>query len=291
MATTKLTNLFDPEVVAAMISAKLPKAIRFSPFATIDTTLTGRPGDTITVPKYAYIGDAEDVAEGADIPMTALTHTTQKITVKKAGKGIELTDEAVLSGYGDPQTEAVNQLVLSIASKVDADCAAVLQTGTQTKVAASAISYNGIVDAVDVFGEETPDPFSKVMFINSKQMTTIRKDANFLSLDKYPAPKGAVVLTGCIGSIAGVQIVVSNRIAEIEGASGAASTFKNPIVQLEVDSETGIALPALTIYMKRGVQVETDRDIVAKKTVLTADEHYVAALTNDSRVVVATFTA
>lgn len=285
MATTKLANLFNPEVVAAMISAKLPKAIRFSPFATIDNTLAGQPGDTITVPKFTYIGDAEDVAEGADIPLTAFTHTTQKITVKKAGKGIELTDEAVLSGYGDPQGEAVNQLVLSIASKVDADCAAVLQTGTQTKAAGAVISYNGIVDAVDLFGEETPDPFSKVMFINSKQMTTIRKDANFLSLDKYPAPKGAVVLTGCIGSIAGVQIVVSNRIAEAEGI------FKNPIVQLDVDSETGIALPALTIYMKRGVQVETDRDIVAKKTVLTADQHYVAALTNDARVVVATFNA
>lgn len=285
MATTKLANLFNPEVVAAMISAKLPNAIRFSPFATIDNTLAGRPGDTITVPKFAYIGDAEDVAEGEDIPLTALTHTTQKITVKKAGKGIELTDEAVLSGYGDPQGEAVNQLVLSIASKVDADCAAVLQTGTKTKAASAAISYNGIVDAVDLFEEETPDPFSKVMFINSKQMTTIRKDANFLSLDKYPAPKGAVVLTGCIGSIAGVQIVVSNRIAEAEGV------FKNPIVQLDVDSETGIALPALTIYMKRGVQVETDRDIVAKKTVLTADQHYAAALTNDERVVVATFTA
>ena len=217
MATTKLANLFNPEVVAAMISAKLPNAIRFSPFATIDNTLAGRPGDTITVPKFAYIGDAEDVAEGEDIPLTALTHTTQKITVKKAGKGIELTDEAVLSGYGDPQGEAVNQLVLSIASKVDADCAAVLQTGTKTKAASAAISYNGIVDAVDLFEEETPDPFSKVMFINSKQMTTIRKDANFLSLDKYPAPKGAVVLTGCIGSIAGVQIVVSNRIAEAEG--------------------------------------------------------------------------
>ena len=285
MATTMIANLFDPEVVSAMISAKLPKAIRFSPFATIDNTLAGQPGDTITVPKYAYIGDAEDVAEGEDIPMTALTHTTQKITVKKAGKGIELTDEAVLSGYGDPQTEAVNQLVLSIASKVDADCAAVLQTGTQTKAMGEAISYNGIVDAVDLFGEETPDPFSKVMFVNSKQVTTIRKDANFLSLDKYPAPKGAVVLTGCIGSIAGVQIVVSNRIAADDGV------YKCPIVQLEVDSETGIALPALTIYMKRGVQVETDRDIIAKKTVLTADEHYAAALTNDSRVVVASFTA
>ena len=53
MSMTKLENLVDPEVMADMISAKLPKKIKFSPIARIDTTLTARPGDTITVPKYA----------------------------------------------------------------------------------------------------------------------------------------------------------------------------------------------------------------------------------------------
>lgn len=53
MATTKLANLVDPQVMADMISAKLPKKIKFTPIARIDTTLTGRPGNTITVPKYA----------------------------------------------------------------------------------------------------------------------------------------------------------------------------------------------------------------------------------------------
>lgn len=53
MALTKLTNLVDPEVMADMISATLPKKIKFAPIARIDTTLVGQPGDTITVPKYA----------------------------------------------------------------------------------------------------------------------------------------------------------------------------------------------------------------------------------------------
>lgn len=52
-AQTKLANLVNPEVMAAMVSAKLPKKIKFSPIAKIDSTLVGRPGDTITVPKYA----------------------------------------------------------------------------------------------------------------------------------------------------------------------------------------------------------------------------------------------
>lgn len=53
MAITKLSNLVDPEVMAEMVSATLPKKIKFSPIARIDTTLVGTPGSTITVPKYA----------------------------------------------------------------------------------------------------------------------------------------------------------------------------------------------------------------------------------------------
>ena len=50
MTATKLTNLINPQVMAQMVSAKLPKKIRFTPFAAIDNTLVGRAGNTITVP-------------------------------------------------------------------------------------------------------------------------------------------------------------------------------------------------------------------------------------------------
>ena len=123
---TTLSNLVNPEVMAQMISASLPKKIKFSKIAKIDHTLAGRSGNTITVPKYAYIGDAEDVAEGVAMGTTVLTASTTQATVKKAGKAVEITDEAVLSGYGDPVGEANNQLLMSIASKIDNDCLDVL---------------------------------------------------------------------------------------------------------------------------------------------------------------------
>ena len=48
---------------------------------------------------------------------------------------------------------------------------------------------------------------------------------------------------------------------------------------------------AITIYMKRSAEVEADRDILAKTTVVSADEHYTVSLSNESKVVLAKFKA
>lgn len=69
-----------------MISAQLPKAIKFSGIAPVDSTLEGQPGSTITVPKFKYIGDATDVAEGEAIDYSKLETETAKWTVKKLVK-------------------------------------------------------------------------------------------------------------------------------------------------------------------------------------------------------------
>lgn len=124
---TKLENLINPEVMGNMISAKLESKLQFKPLAKVDKTLEGIPGNTITVPKYAYIGDAADVAEGVKMGTAKLQTGTTKFTIKKIGKALKITDESVLSGYGDPAGEAQRQITLAIASKIDADCAEALQ--------------------------------------------------------------------------------------------------------------------------------------------------------------------
>ena len=115
---TKLSDLIDPEVMGDMVSARIPKKLRVAPFAKIDDTLAGVPGDTITVPAYTYIGDASDVAEGGEVAIEKMTTSTRKAKIKKAMKGIGLTDEAVLSGYGNPVGEANTQLAMAIAAKI-----------------------------------------------------------------------------------------------------------------------------------------------------------------------------
>lgn len=283
--TTKLIDLIDPEVMTDMISAKLPNKIRVTPFAKIDDTLEGSEGDTITVPVFAYIGDAEDVAEGVECGTTKLTASSRKATVKKIMKAVDLTDEAVLSGHGDPIGEATNQLGLSIASKIDNDCIdALSDEDAEGRLAydgsASVIGYNGIVDALDIFEEEVNG--EKAMFVHPKQVTDLRKDPDFISADKY---NQNVIMKGEIGMIANTRIVPSRRVKE----DSTKNCYLNPIIKLETEEETEEETPALTIYRKRNVNVETERKTLARKTIVSADEMYTAVVSNDSKVVLAKF--
>lgn len=280
MAMTKLENLINPEVMADMISAKIENAIVVTPFAKVDTTLAGQPGSKITVPHYNYIGDAVDVPEGQDIGDAQLTTDAVEYEVKKAAKGVTITDEAVLSAYGNPVGEITSQLALSIRGKVEGDCVAVLGTAENTYDAKAEISYAGIVNAIDLFNEEMNT--EKVMFINPKQVSTLRLDENFISADKYNAQ---VIMKGEIGMIANTRIVPSRRVVDKSG------TYNCPIVKLEADERTEDDIPAITIYTKRETNVETERDTHKKTTFISADKHYVAALSNSAKVVVAKFTA
>jgi N4-gp56 family major capsid protein len=263
MTQTKLSNLVNPEVMADMISAGVPSKIKFAPLARFDETLVGQAGDTVSVPRYEYIGDAEDLTEGVAMGTTVLTASSQPVTVKQAGKAVEITDKAALSGHGDPVGEAEKQLETAIAQKVDRDCVTALGTATLTHTVATTINYDAIVDAIDKFEEE--DDEQKILFIHPLQKSTLRKDPEFV------ANVPNAFMSGVIGEIAGCQVVASNKVS----SDNVAGTYSNLIVKPG----------ALAIYLKRDVLVESQRDILAKTTVISADEHYAAALEDESKVV------
>ena len=283
MATTQFSNMINPEVMAEMISAKVAKKIAVIPFAKVDTTLQGQAGNTITIPVFGYIGDAANVNEGASIGASALTTTDKQFTIKKIGTGVDLTDEAILSGYGDAVGEANKQLAMAISQKVDQDAIDALYTGSLTyNGVANKISYAGIVDAIDVFEEEYNT--EKIIFVHPKQVSQLRKDADFTSADKY-VNGNYIAVNGEIGKIANARVVVSKRVKEDDTNAG----YVNPIVKISYDSETEQDTSALTIFLKRNVMVETSRDIDHQINMIRASEVYTVALTDESKVVLATF--
>lgn len=274
---TTLVNgdVFDPEVVSDMINAKVAKKAVMSGYIKVDNSLSGVPGSTVTVPRWGYIGEAVDLVEGQPIDTTKMAFTTAQYGIKKIGKGVMLTDEAQLSGYGNPMGTATNQIAMSISEKLDNDRVAVLYESKNVfDASAAAIKYTAIVDGIDMFGEE--EESRKVILIHSKQKTQLRKDADFLAADKL----GSELLTnGAIGRIAGCDVVVSNKVKLEDGV------YFNPIIKLNNDAETEDDLPAITYFLKRGNLVEHERETgVGDKIVCTA--FGMPALTNESKVVI-----
>lgn len=263
---TRLQNLIDPEVLAPIISAQLPKAIKFSGIAPIDDTLQGQPGSTITVPKYKYIGDAEDVAEGEAIDYTALETESARYTIKKAGKGVKITDEAVLSGYGDPVGEAQRQIRMAIASKVDND---IVETALTAPLSINHDINLDLIDALEETFVDAPDNFEDVdstgvLFLSYKDAAKLRKEAA-QNWTRSSELGDRILVSGAFGELLGWEIVRSMKIEDGHGFA--------------------VKSGALKTFLKRGLLAETGRDMDHKLTKFNADQHYAVALVDESRIV------
>jgi N4-gp56 family major capsid protein len=269
MAVTLLENLINPEVMADMIGAELEKKLRATNFYKVDRTLTGRAGNTITVPTWLYIGPAADLPENQQGEITEMKTEDVQYTVKKAVKNVSLTDEAVLSGYGDPVGEATRQLRMSIQDKMDDDGIALLQAVTPTtghvlNTTGGALTYDNIIDALDLmeqFREE--QGITAYLLANHVTVKTIRKSPEFVEL---PSPlRDQTITTGVVGSIAGCSIVISNKLT---------------------DKEAYILTPqCFTAFMKRDINVERERQMLFKRTVIGSDCHYVVAIEDYDKLV------
>ncbi|EAC8215998.1 N4-gp56 family major capsid protein [Listeria monocytogenes] len=266
--TTKLANLIDPEVMAPMISAQLPKAIKFGGIAPIDNSLEGQPGSEITVPKFKYIGDAQDVAEGAAIDYSALETESVKHGIKKAGKGVKITDEAVLSGYGNPVGEVQTQIRMSIASKVDNDILAEALTTTLEVKSAINIDLidqieNTFVDAPDAIEDEAITS-TGVLFLNHKDAAKLRKEAAE-SWTRASQLGDNLLVKGVFGELLGWEIVRTKK--------------------LTVGTGLAVKAGALKTFLKRNILAEVGRDMDHKLTKFNADQHYAVALVDETKAV------
>lgn len=272
---TKLNNLIDPEVLAEYLDVKLMKAIKFAPLCAVNNELQGRPGSKLTLPQYTFIGLAEDVAEGEDVKFGNLGYRTVEVPVKKAGKGVKITDEAILSAYGNPVDEIAKQLLMAIAGKVDNDCVEAFRNGsinlaqgeadaeldTVQSVDGKEFGKNMIIDMIAKFGEDIEEDMT--LLVNPAHLAVLRKDEAFVHV-----MDGQAIISGEIGQIFGCRVVVSNKVNANEAFL--------------------VKAGAVEILMKRNVAVEADRDIVNKTNIFVADEHYAVYLKDATKLVRAT---
>ncbi|HCW8010385.1 TPA: N4-gp56 family major capsid protein [Staphylococcus aureus] len=258
---TKTSNQIIPEVLAPMMQAQLEKKLRFASFAEVDSTLQGQPGDTLTFPAFVYSGDAQVVAEGEKIPTDILETKKREAKIRKIAKGTSITDEALLSGYGDPQGEQVRQHGLAHANKVDNDVLEALM-GAKLTVNADITKLNGLQSAIDKFNDEDLEPM--VLFVNPLDAGKLRGDAS-TNFTRATELGDDIIVKGAFGEALGAIIVRTNKLE-----AGTAILAKKGTVKL---------------ILKRDFFLEVARDASTKTTALYSDKHYVAYLYDESKAV------
>lgn len=315
---TFLADLIDPQVIADYINEKLIDSIKFAPLATIDDTLVGTAGSKLTFPAYTYIGAAESVAEGTDIPIAKLGTTLKEVEISKLGKAVEFTDEAWLSGYkNNVPEEAAKQILLAINDGVEKKLLTSMDAVTTytASIAAATNAADGIADALTKFGEDIDG--EKVLLIPSSFYARLRKTGSWIPNTEIGAN---AIISGRVGMVHGCDVVVSNRLNSVvhytktsDQSVSAGKTYytrdlKGEYTAVEepaaadlgkyYEKSTGtndvayIVKPgALRIVMKRDTLVEYDRDKIAQTNFIIGSKLFAPYVFDERKIIKVTLGA
>lgn len=278
MALTDTTKVFIPDVYADMQQAAFIGAVKVAGSEAVvrDDTLEGAPGETVTFPKWDAIGELDDLTEGTPMVPVAMGVSDSTATIKEAGKAVEITDKAELTGLGSAAQEARRQFGILAARKVDAD----LITEAQRKAsgdnpfeyatpAGGTLDWSTLLQAIGKFGDEwEPSDFAG-LYVRSEQWGQIAATDQFTDASKLGGP--TPLRTGQVGVFGGVPVYLTNRLASTK----ALLLKKN----------------SLGLLYKRRPIIEQDRDILKRTDVITTNLHYAVKRLNNKGVCVITVTA
>lgn len=274
MANTDSTDVFDPEVYADMAHAEFTGKVKVAGSAAVkeDNTLEGAPGSKVEFPKWNALSELADLDENTPLVPEQMGHTSSEAVIKEAGKAVEITDKAKLIGFGDAIGEAAEQFGELAARKIDADLITTAVTGLGTDYTETlpngagnnVLNWAKVVDfLISPFGDDwEPEDFAG-LYMRSELHTQLLKDDMFVSADKL-GQNGTPIARGQIGSLGGVPVFLTNRLA--------------------VRSAAMIKRGALGLLFKRRPLVERDRDILARTDLITTNIHYATKRLNDKGV-------
>lgn len=277
--TTTSAQMLIPEVWADMVQAKFKGSMVLGTLAVEDSTLEGAPGASVDFPKWKALGEADELDEGTPmVPEQLGTDKGARATIKEVGKAVRFTDKSRLVAFGDPYTEAQRQLGVLIARRIDRDLTAAAEAPGVITVDASTkpLSWDVMVDGIARFRDEWDPELMAGVVIHSSQRASLLKDANFISADKL-GQGGAVIPRGVIGQVGGVNVLISDRVTTTPSPDGKAPATYNALM---------VRRGSLGLLYKRRPLVETDRDVLARSTVLTTTVHYATHRLDDEGVVV-----
>lgn len=252
-------TIYENFVLANEIEDQYNSYLDLARFCTVDNSLVGVPGMTKKINVYRATNGTEKLAMGAgNSKDIEVSYTDEEYTILLAQNRFKYFDEQEMT---DPMvvTTGVRHMAVDMFNTINADIFAEFGKAT-LEVPATALGFDAFADAGAALNVENLAGIEKFAFVNPKDMAKIRK-----------AVKGDL-----------------SYIKDFVG-QGYVATLGDWNLYVKKDATEGTILggtrEAVTLFNKRGVEVEQDRDKDTRENTIWSRKYYLAALTDATKAV------
>ena len=276
MANTVNKNVIVPDVYARLVNEKIAGNVIVAQSCKVLGDLKGKVGETLTMPKWTYIGDAKDIVLGTPTEATNMKQTSTTATIKMiAAPAISVNDYDDVVELGSALDEASKQQGTSIARKLDIDAITegkktVLQKQLATK---NTVTFDEMNAILGLYGDDANASDFEFIAIHSAFIPSFLKMDGFVSAEvTFTAQGNGIQLNNLLGYFRGIPVVVSDRLYDNTNTEGF-------ILVIKKDS--------IGLIPKESPFTEVARDASTRTNTIFTSQYYAMALIDDAGVVLA----
>lgn len=256
-------KIYENFVLSSLIADQFESHLDLQTFFTVDDALAESAGMKRIINVYTATDNTAIVGMGeGNEDSIEVSYEPKEYVVKTAQNRFVYYDEQEMT---DPNVVPVGmqRMGTGMFNFINADFISELNRATQ-QVEAEALNFDAFVDALAKLNVEStdndPQDITAFAFVNPSDMADIRK--NLKDDLKYVE---AFSRQGYVGTVAGVSLFVNKAI-----------TAGDVVVATK---------EAVTLFYKKGVEVEQSRKINIRENEVVSREYYIVALTDATKAV------
>lgn len=254
-----LNVTYDNFFLANEIEDQYKSHLDLQSFCTVNNTLTGVPGMLYKVHKYSATDGTEKLTIGQGNTKTiSAAYTEKEYRILLAQNRFSYYDEEAMT---DPMvvTTGTRHAGTDMFNTANADIYGAFNEATLT-VTIPALGFDAFVDASAMLNLENLEGVSLFTFVNPADMAKVRKalrdDLKYVE---------AFAKSGYVGTVGGVNLYTKK------------DTVTGQLVMATKE--------AVTLFNKKGTEVEQERDRNTRKNTVYSRKYYLAAMTDETKAV------
>lgn len=252
-------TIYDNFYLSNEVEDQFNSHLDLQTFCTVDSTLEGQPGMIRKINVYRATDGTEKLAMGeGNTKSIEVSYTEEEYTILLAQNRFKYFDEQAMT---DPMLVPVGtkHMGTDMFNTVNADIFAEFNKATLT-TSPTAFDFAAFVDAQALLNLENLEGVSIFGFVNPADMAAIRKalkdDLKYVeSFSK----------SGYVGTVGGVNLYTKK------------------------DADAGTIVlgtkEAVTLFVKKGTEIEQERDADTRENSIFSRKYYLAALTDATKAV------